>query len=98
MAGHLYNREEVLDFVLADSGEENSDSDDELIVDVEDKSGEAITLPVFETNRPAHEREPLLYLDEDLNEVSVTILFSMLLSFLSNTFMYYDAKNMILTV
>ena len=39
---HLYNRKEVLDFVLAASGEENSDIDDELIADVEDKSGEVI--------------------------------------------------------
>ena len=98
MAGYLYNREEVLDFVLADSGDENSDSDDELIVDVQDESGEAIILPVFETNRPAHEREPLLYLDEDLNEASVTVIFPILLSFLSNIFMYCDAKNIMLTV
>ena len=41
MAEHLYNWEEVLDFVLADSGEQKSDSDDELIADVEDESVEA---------------------------------------------------------
>ena len=41
MADHLYNWEEVLDFVLADSGEQKSDSDDELIADVEDESGKA---------------------------------------------------------
>ena len=41
MAEPLYNWEEVLDLVLADSGEEKSYSDDELIADVEDESGEA---------------------------------------------------------
>ena len=41
MAEHLYNWEEVLDFVLADSGEQKCDSDDELIADVEDQSVEA---------------------------------------------------------
>ena len=41
MTEHLYNREEVLDFVLADSGEEKSDNDDKFNADVKDESGEA---------------------------------------------------------
>ena len=89
MAGEMCNREEVLDFVLADSGDEKSDSDDKLVVDVEDEFGEAITLPDLGKNIPAHEREPVLYLDNDLNEVSVAILFPILQSFLGNTIYRY---------
>ena len=85
MTEKVYNREEVLDFVLADSGDEKSDSDDNFVADVEDEFGEVITLPDLGTNIPAHEREPLLYLDNDLNEVSVIILFPILLAFVGNT-------------
>ena len=78
MAAKAYNREEVLSFVLADSGDEKSDSDDEFVADVEDEFGEAIILPDLGTNIAAHEREPMLHLDEDLNEVSVTNIFPFL--------------------
>ena len=82
MAAKAYNREEVLNFVLADSGDEKSDSDDEFVADVKDEFGETIILPDLGTNIAAHEREPMLYLDEDLNEVSVTNIFPFLLSLL----------------
>ena len=82
MAAKAYNREEVLSFVLADSGDEKSDSDDEFVADVEDEFGEAIILPDLGTNIAAHEREPMLHLDENLNEVRVTNIFPFLLSFL----------------
>ena len=66
------------------SGKEISDSNDELITDVEDETGEAITLPVVGTNKPTNERELLHFLDEDFNEVSVTIMFLILESFFTN--------------
>ena len=77
MAEHLYNWEDVLDFVLADSGEQKSESDDELIADVEDESVEAGFLSLINP----------LYLYED-NKVSVTVMFLILLPFLRNNFMH----------
>ncbi|XP_028413938.1 uncharacterized protein LOC114536789 isoform X2 [Dendronephthya gigantea] len=71
MANKVYNREDVLDLVSADSGDEKSDSDDEFVADFEHDFGEDITLPQMRTNAPAHEREPLLSLDEELNEFNV---------------------------
>ena len=47
------------------SGKEISDSNDELITDVEDETSEAITLPVVGTNKPTNERELRHFLDED---------------------------------
>ena len=47
------------------SGKEISDNDDELITDVEDETGEAITLAFVGTNKPTNERELLHFLDED---------------------------------
>ena len=70
---------------MADSADEKSDGDDEFVADVEDEFSEAITLPDLGTKISAHEREPELYLDEDLSEVSVTNTFPVLLSFLGNT-------------
>jgi hypothetical protein len=76
MENQLYDRDKVLELVLADSGDENSDSEDELVADVQDEFGQEMTLPDMRTNVSAHEREPLLFLDEELNEVSITIILS----------------------
>ena len=75
MARNLYNRDDVLEFVLDDNCEEISNSDDEFVIDVQDEFGDEIFLPEMATSAPAHEREPLLFLDAELNEVSVTIIF-----------------------
>ena len=48
------------------------------------------------TYKPAHEREPLLFLDKDLNEVSIAIIFLILGSFFTNRFIYYNADNIVM--
>ncbi|CAB4002214.1 Hypothetical predicted protein [Paramuricea clavata] len=50
MENQLYDRDKVLQFVLADSGDENSDSEDELVADVQDEFGQEMTLPDMRTN------------------------------------------------
>ena len=47
------------------SGKEISDSNDELITDVEDETSEAITLPVVGKNKHTNERELRHFLEED---------------------------------
>ena len=74
MAGKRYDRDKALDLVLADSEtvvqNELSDSHESLANDIEGETFDGITLANLRTNAPAHERDPLQFLDEDLNEVS----------------------------
>ena len=56
MANQLYDTEKVLEFVLADSGDENSDSEDEVVADVQDEFEQEMAMPNVRTNTPAHER------------------------------------------
>ena len=79
MAKNLYNRDDVLEFVLDNNCNKISDSDDEFVIDVQDEFGDEIVLPEMATNAPAHEREPLVFLDDELNKVGVTIMFVVVL-------------------
>ena len=69
MALQLYNREDILDFVLADSNNKISDIGDYFFADVDGEFRKAIRLPDFNRNVTSHERETLVCLDKGLNEV-----------------------------
>ena len=56
MANQLYDTEKVLEFVLADSGDENSDSEDEVVADVQDEFEQEMAMPNVRKNTSAHER------------------------------------------
>lgn len=69
MANVRYSREEVLELIFAGEDDFSSESDDDLVADIEDGDGNQIELPLVNRNVEAHEREPILFLDGEINSV-----------------------------
>jgi len=72
MANVRYTTQEALQLVLAEDGVEYTDSDEDIVADIEDDDGNQVVLS--QSRVEAHERETLLFLDNEINSVSTLVL------------------------